>query len=51
MGVRELLVGEHIPVLGRGYIPTPQGQKLLSLGTFWTSPNVPLHLTVHLHPL
>lgn len=39
MGVRELLVGEHIHVLGGWHLPTPLGQKLLNLGPFWTSPS------------
>lgn len=41
-------VGEHIYMLGGWRTPTPQGQKMLYLGLFWTSADVPCHLATHL---
>lgn len=43
---RELAAGECLSVP-----PTPLEHKFLSSGSFWTLPEVPLHLAVHLYPL
>lgn len=50
-GLSTFLVGEHTHERGRWWTPTAQGQRLLCLGPFQSSPYVPLHKAVYLYPL